>query len=84
MTNVLTSNLQKKRVITNDGIELGTLNNLTADLNTGKLGFFIVTPSDGKATEEDTYEVDAEGNYYIPVDQIGSITEHIMVKEDSQ
>jgi|GEM_PF-1778819 sporulation protein YlmC with PRC-barrel domain len=81
MTDVLTSNLQKKNVVRMDGVGLGTLKNLTADLSTGKLEFFIVTPPGGNATEEDIYDIDDEGNYRVPIDQIDSIQEHIMVKD---
>ena len=42
MTDILAQNLIEKGVMRNDGKEMGTLENITVDLQTGKLESIVV------------------------------------------
>ena len=82
MTDILAQNLTEKGVMRNDGKEMGTLENITVDLNTGKLESIVVKPkSDIIQSEFEGYNKDSEGNFLVPVSLVESVTDNIMIKD---
>jgi sporulation protein YlmC with PRC-barrel domain len=82
MTDILAQNLTEKGVMRNDGKEMGTLENITVDLKTGKLESIVVKPkTDIVKSDFQSYDKDSEGNFLVPVRWVESITDHIMVRD---
>ena len=82
MTDILAQNLTEKGVMRNDGKEMGTLENITVDLNKGKLESIVVKPkSDIIQSEFEGYNKDPEGNFLVPVSLVESVTDNIMIKD---
>ena len=82
MTDILAQNLTEKGVMRNDGKEMGTLENITVDLKTGKLESIVVKPkADIIQSEFEGYNKDSEGNFLVPVSLVESVTDNIMVKD---
>ena len=82
MTDILALNLIEKGVMRNDGKEMGSLENITVDLKTGKLESIVVKPKpDIVLSDFEGYSKDAEGNFLVPVNLVESVTDNIMVKD---
>jgi len=82
MTDILAQNLTEKGVMRNDGKEMGTLENITVDLKTGKLESIVVKPG-ANIVKSDFQKLnkDSEGNFLVPVSFVESVTDNIMVRD---
>ena len=82
MTDILAQNLIEKGVMRNDGKEMGTLENITVDLQTGKLESIEVRPKEDIVQSDfEGYNKNSEGNFLVPVGLVESVTDNIMVKD---
>jgi len=77
MSKVLGMNLTEMEVMGDDGAELGTLRNITCDLETGNLGDLVVEPT-GEA--RDRYEVRDDGYVHIPTRRLSAVKDYVVVK----
>ncbi|XGI83167.1 PRC-barrel domain-containing protein [Halorutilales archaeon Cl-col2-1] len=77
MTQVLARNLIDKKVMGDDGTELGRLTGITCDLGTGRLGDLVLEPTD-KGRE--MYGSSSEnGEVKIPTRRINAVKDVIVV-----
>ena len=82
MTDILAQNLTEKGVMRNDGKEMGTLENITVDLKTGKLESIVVKPGANIVKSDfQKLDKDSEGNFLVPVSFVESVTDNIMVRD---
>jgi sporulation protein YlmC with PRC-barrel domain len=77
MTNVLAMNLRDMNVMGDDGTEIGTLKNITCDLETGKLGDLVIGPTE---KGEELYDTDPEGNVQVPTRRMTAVKDYIVIK----
>lgn len=78
MTAILAERLSEKPVIGSDGTEIGTLYNITMDLETGRLQNLLVSPSEEGPSVD--YARNDEGQYTVPVHNVQSVKDHIVVR----
>jgi len=72
--------LAGKDVMNSSGAKLGTLFNVTLDMRTGELNKLLVTPvNEGPTAERPSYSKDAHGRYQIPVSNVQSISDYLIV-----
>ena len=65
MTDILAQNLIEKGVMRNDGKDMGTLENITVDLKTGKLESIVVKPKEDIVKSDfEGYDKNSEGNFF--------------------
>ncbi|PSQ44565.1 photosystem reaction center subunit H [Halobacteriales archaeon SW_7_68_16] len=79
MSAILAGNLSGKAVMGADGMELGTLYNVTMDLKTGELHDLEVTPNDEIDARTVDIEVDESGRFRIPVESVDAVRDYIVV-----
>lgn len=77
MSNVLAMNLREMNVMGDDGTEIGTLKNITCDLETGKLGDLVIGPTE---KGEELFDTDPEGNVHVPTRRMTAVKDYIVVK----
>ncbi len=71
-------NLKDMMVMGDDGAEIGELQNITCDLNTGRLEELIVDPTEkGKRL----YKQDKDGYLRISSNKLTSVKDYIVVKQ---
>ena len=78
MSNVLAERLSEKAVIGTDGTEIGSLYNITMDIDTGRLEDLLVTPEEN--ADDLGFEFDDSGRYRVPVHHVQSVRDHIVVQ----
>ena len=84
MPDILAQNLSEKGVMRNDGKEMGTLENITVDLKTGRLESIVVTPKeDIDKNDFGDYQFE-EGFYVVPVSLVESVTDNIVIGPPSK
>jgi sporulation protein YlmC with PRC-barrel domain len=77
MPDVLAERLSEKAVMGTDGAEIGSLYNITVDLESGQLRDLVVAPlEDGPDFE---FQVDDDGHYLVPVSRVQSVRDYIVV-----
>jgi sporulation protein YlmC with PRC-barrel domain len=77
MPDVLAESLSEKAVMGTDGAEIGSLYNLTVDLESGQLEDLVVAPlEDGPDFE---FSFDEDGHYLVPVGRVQSVRDYIVV-----
>ena len=74
---VIAKQLAGKKVITNDGEELGKLIDITVSESNGKMDHLLVEPNLDNATARDMHKDD--GLLIIPYDAVLAATDHIIV-----
>lgn len=74
---VLASDLPGERVMTTDGVEIGTLENVTMDVDTGAPERFLVRPNGRHSVE---YERNDDGQLLVPAEQFEARDEYILVR----
>ena len=80
MTDILAQNLIEKGVMRNDGKDMGTLENITVDLKTGKLESIVVKPKeDIDKNDFGDYQFE-EGFFLVPVSLVEAVGDNIMIK----
>jgi len=77
---VIARQLGGKSVITEEGAEVGKLDDLELDGDTGDIISLIVEP-DQNAPEGIRYPKDEEGNFKIPYDSVNSVEKFVIVKK---
>ncbi len=77
MDPVLASTLSGHSVMTTDGAEIGTLENVTVDVETGRLQHFRVDPS-GRA--DGGYDRTADGALLVPADAVTARNDYLLVE----
>ncbi|MWV39488.1 PRC-barrel domain-containing protein [Natrialba sp. INN-245] len=77
MTTVLASTLSNKPVMGSDGKELGTVHNVTMNVETGALEYVLVTP---KADDVHRFETDDDGTLLVPADKVQNVDDYLMVE----
>ena len=78
MAEILAENLSGKDVMGTDGAELGSLYNITMDIDTGRLQHLVIEPI--QALEETSFERDDTGRLLVPVDRVQAVKDHMIVK----
>ncbi|HQD25533.1 PRC-barrel domain-containing protein [Methanoculleus thermophilus] len=76
MSKTFCRTLAKKRVMSNDGMLIGTLKNIMADLNTGQIIDLIVKPDETFRT--DGYRMDGD-KMLVPFEAVKDIKDYIVV-----
>ncbi|MBC7110243.1 MAG: PRC-barrel domain-containing protein [Archaeoglobi archaeon] len=77
MERVYLKKIINKKVMGNDGSEIGTLKNVTAELETGDLSEMVVHLNENSSGQR---RYRAEGGYiYIPFSSLRSIRDYIVV-----
>lgn len=79
MPNVLAKSLSEKAVIGTDGAEIGSLYNITMDIESGQLEHVIVSP---KEDVQLNFETDSQGRYLIPHRLVESVKDHLVIRID--
>ena len=77
MSGILAENLSEKEVMGSDGANLGTLYNITVDLETGSLRHLVLDP--GQHTDTLEFDRDDRGNYRVPVSRVQAVKDTIVV-----
>ncbi|MDY6775115.1 MAG: PRC-barrel domain-containing protein [Halobacteria archaeon] len=77
MTQVLARNLIDKKVMGDDGTELGRLTSITCDLGTGRLGDLVLEPT--KKGREIYGSGSEDGSIRIPTRRINAVKDVIVV-----
>jgi sporulation protein YlmC with PRC-barrel domain len=76
MKSILSRNLARKQIITNDGKVLGVLKNLLVDIESGQIAEIVVTPDPG--FDVTGYQMDGE-RMLIPFESVRDIKDYIVV-----
>jgi sporulation protein YlmC with PRC-barrel domain len=77
---VMENDLRGKRVMSDEGMYLGTLRNMTVNEKTGKLESLLVEPSD--KIDPRLYHQDEKGYILFPFESVKSIRDVIVVGEE--
>jgi len=78
MPDILAENLSGKAVTGSDGAQIGTLYNITMDVDSGDLGELLVTPNESVRTDE--FAMDDHGHLEVPVGNVTAVKDHIIVR----
>lgn len=76
MSKTFCRTLAKKKVMSNDGMLIGTIKNITVDLTTGQVIDLIVKPDDTFKT--DGYKMDGD-KMVVPFEAVKDIKDYIVV-----
>lgn len=77
MVEILAENLSGKRVMGDDGAEIGELYNITMNLKTGELHDLVVDPGENAGAD---FDVDEQGRYLVPIGNVQAVKDHIVVR----
>jgi sporulation protein YlmC with PRC-barrel domain len=78
MVEILAENLSGKDVMGSDGAELGSLYNITMDLNSGALHNLIIDPAESLVETE--FEYNDTGRLRVPVERVTAVKDHMIVQ----
>lgn len=78
MPDVLAERLSEKAVMGTDGAEIGSLYNITVDLESGQLRDLVVSPLEEGPDFE--FQVGEDGRYRVPVGRVQSVRDYIVVE----
>ncbi|WP_336338555.1 PRC-barrel domain-containing protein [Haloarcula brevis] len=81
MRTVLASELSNVRVVSTDGREVGTVENLTIDTATGELQTVVI---DSDVAEIFSVERDADGHIRLPATLIESMRDHLTIQPPAE
>ncbi|CCJ35390.1 hypothetical protein BN140_0467 [Methanoculleus bourgensis MS2] len=76
MSKTFSRSLARKKVMSNDGMLIGTIRNVMVDLNTGQVVDLIVKPDDTFRT--DGYRMDGD-RMFVPFEAVKDIKDYIVV-----
>jgi len=76
MTEILAENLSGKDVMGSDGAEIGSLYNITMDLDSGTLHDLVIEPSESYRGD---FDRDEEGRVLVPVSRVQAVKDHMIV-----
>ncbi|HHF55883.1 MAG TPA: PRC-barrel domain protein [Thermoplasmatales archaeon] len=77
---VMENELRGKKVMSNEGLYLGIIRNITVDVNTGKLLDLIVEPSD--KIDPRLYHQNEEGYLLFPFESVKSVKDVVVLSEE--
>jgi len=77
---VMENELRGKKVMSNEGLYLGIIRNITVDVNTGKLIDLIVEPSD--KIDPRLYHQNEEGYLLFPFESVKSVKDVVVLSEE--
>lgn len=77
---VMEKEIRGKKVMSNGGLFLGVIRNITVDERTGKLLDLVVEPSD--KVDPRLYHQDEEGNLLFPFESVKSIRDVVVLSEE--
>ena len=78
MVEILAENLSGKDVMGTDGAELGSLYNITMDLDTGALEHLVIDVHEALGATD--FERDETGRLLVPVERVQAVKDHMIVK----
>jgi len=78
MADILAENLSGKDVMGTDGAEIGSLYNITMDLDTGALENLVIDIHE--TFGESDFERDETGRLLVPVERVQAVKDHMIVK----
>jgi|GEM_PF-48147 len=76
MSKTFSRSLARKKVMSNDGMLIGTVRNIMVDLDTGQVVDLIVKPDDTFRTDE--YRMDGD-KMFVPFEAVKDIKDYIVV-----
>jgi sporulation protein YlmC with PRC-barrel domain len=79
MSKTFCHTLAKKRVMSDDGVLIGTLKNIMVDLDTGAIVDLIVIPD--KTFRTEGYRME-EDRMLVPFEAVKNVKDYIVVKRD--
>ncbi|KAA0003465.1 MAG: PRC-barrel domain protein [Thermoplasmata archaeon] len=77
---IMENELRGKRVMSNEGMLIGTLRNITVNEKTGKLENILVEPSD--KIDPRLYHQDEQGYLLFPFESVKSVRDVIILGEE--
>ncbi len=77
---VMEKELRGKKVMSNEGLYLGIIRNITVDERTGKLVDLVVEPSD--KIDPRLYHQNEEGYLLFPFDSVKSVKDVVVISEE--
>jgi sporulation protein YlmC with PRC-barrel domain len=77
---IMENELRGKRVMSNEGLMLGTLMNATVNEQTGKLEHIMVEPSNN--IDPRLYHRDEKGHILFPFDSVKSVKDVVIITEE--
>lgn len=77
---IMENELRGKRVMSNEGMFIGTLRNITVNEKTGKLENILVEPSD--KIDPRLYHQDEQGYLLFPFESVKSVRDVIILGEE--
>jgi sporulation protein YlmC with PRC-barrel domain len=78
MAEILAENLSGKDVMGSDGAEIGSLYNITMDLDSGTLHDLVIEPSESYRGE---FDRDDQGRVLVPVSRVQAVKDHMIVDQ---
>ncbi len=76
MSKTFSRSLARKKVMSNDGMLIGTVKNVMVDLDTGQVVDLIIKPDDTFRTDE--YRMDGD-KMFVPFEAVKDIKDYIVV-----
>ncbi|MBC7129336.1 MAG: PRC-barrel domain-containing protein [Thermoplasmatales archaeon] len=77
---IMENELRGKKVMSNSGLYLGIVRNITVDANSGKLIDLIVEPSD--KIDPRLYNQNEEGYILFPFESVKSVKDFVILSEE--
>lgn len=77
MSKLLAMDLTDKKVMGEDGMELGQLHNITCNIETGELNDLVVEPT---SRGRELYESDENGYIRIPTNNLKDVKDYIVIE----
>ncbi|MFB6309182.1 MAG: PRC-barrel domain-containing protein [Haloarculaceae archaeon] len=78
MAEILAENLSGKDVMGTDGAEIGSLYNITMDIESGRLHNLVIEPRED--FQESDFERNENGRVLVPVGRVQAVKDHMIVK----
>lgn len=76
MRTLLASDIAGYGVMTTEGVELGTLENVLIDPRTGRVETLCVSPT----TDPEMFERDEDGRLLVPADRVQARSDYVLVE----
>lgn len=72
--------LSTKTVMMQDGTQVGTIYNVTADMETGRLQSLIVDPApQEQQAQQVPFDVAQGGHYVVPAEKVAAIEDYVIL-----
>lgn len=83
MSTVLARSLTGKSIVGTDGTVFGTLHTVSANADSGTLQNLIVEPRERGSSTSISTETDANGRLLVPVSQVKTVSDQIVIHPES-